>query len=290
MAGEEPKAAVRLGGVPETLLWTLYHRAAEARRPDAVLRDPMAVELLDRIDYPFARNFGGARFGLAQGQALRVITFDREVERFLAHYPDGMVVALGEGLETQFWRVDNGCVRWLTVDLPETVEVRRRLLPAPPRVRVLACSALDERWLGEVDPSRGVLVTAQGLLMYLQPAEVHQLITLCVQRFPGGTMVFDALPRWVSARTVRGQKLTRHYQLPPMPWGLDAGERRRIRALHPDIVEVRELRLPRGRGLFYGYLLPLARTAPAIRDLVSSAFPLSIVLVRFRSPSTYTPR
>jgi len=37
-----------LKGVPETLLWTLYHRALEARRPDAVLHDPLAVALVDR--------------------------------------------------------------------------------------------------------------------------------------------------------------------------------------------------------------------------------------------------
>ena len=44
--------------MPETLLWTLYHRAEEARRPDAVLQDPLAVELVDRIDYPFDARFG----------------------------------------------------------------------------------------------------------------------------------------------------------------------------------------------------------------------------------------
>jgi O-methyltransferase involved in polyketide biosynthesis len=36
-----------------------------------------------------------------------VLAFDREVRRFLAAHPGGTVVALGEGLETQFWRVDN---------------------------------------------------------------------------------------------------------------------------------------------------------------------------------------
>lgn len=44
-----------------------------------------------------------------------------------------MVVALSEGLETQFWRLDNGRARWLTVDLPETIELRRRLRPHGPR-------------------------------------------------------------------------------------------------------------------------------------------------------------
>jgi O-methyltransferase involved in polyketide biosynthesis len=45
--------AVELDRVPETLLWTLYHRATEARRPDAVLRDPLAVDLVERIEFPF---------------------------------------------------------------------------------------------------------------------------------------------------------------------------------------------------------------------------------------------
>jgi O-methyltransferase involved in polyketide biosynthesis len=43
--------------VPETALWTLHRRAVEARRPDAILRDPLAVELVERIDHPFAERF-----------------------------------------------------------------------------------------------------------------------------------------------------------------------------------------------------------------------------------------
>jgi len=51
---------VALDAVPETLLWNLYHRAAEARRPDTVLPDPRAVELVDTMDFPFAARFGPA--------------------------------------------------------------------------------------------------------------------------------------------------------------------------------------------------------------------------------------
>jgi O-methyltransferase involved in polyketide biosynthesis len=43
------KVDLALEGVPETMLWTLYHRAVEARRPDAVLDDPMALKLVERI-------------------------------------------------------------------------------------------------------------------------------------------------------------------------------------------------------------------------------------------------
>jgi O-methyltransferase involved in polyketide biosynthesis len=45
-----------------------------------------------------------------------VATFDAAIRRFLARYPSGTVVALGEGLQIQFWRVDSR-MWWISVDL-----------------------------------------------------------------------------------------------------------------------------------------------------------------------------
>jgi O-methyltransferase involved in polyketide biosynthesis len=288
VAGDK-KITPGLQGVPETLLWTLYHRAVEARRPDAVLSDPIAVDLVDSIDYPFAERFGADVSVRAQWQALRVRRFDDEIRAFLRRCPDGMVVALGEGLETQFWRVDNGSVRWLGVDLPEVVELRHQLLPAAPRQRSVACSVLDDRWLAEVDASRGLLITTQGLLMYLDPADVHGLIARCAERFPGATMLFDAVRRWFSARTMRGEMTARGYTAPPMPWGIDAREIAAIRRAHPNIADVRVLRLPRGRGRLFGYVVPALSVTPVLRNLS----PIWIMRARFRAqdarPSGETP-
>jgi hypothetical protein len=176
-------------------------------------------------------------------------------------------VALGEGLETQFWRVDDGRVRWLTVDLPETVEVRRRLLgDDPPRRRTLAVSALDFGWMDAVETSQGVLITAQGLLMYLQPAEVRSLVAACAERFPGGTFVFDAVPDRLAERSRRGELRTDDgYQVPPWTWSLTPGRHRFLKEIHPNIAAVRDLRLPRGRGALA--LAPWAALVPVIRKL-----------------------
>ncbi|WPB91435.1 class I SAM-dependent methyltransferase [Streptomyces malaysiensis] len=259
---------IELSEVPETLLWNLYMRAAEARRARTVLADPKAVELVDRIDYPFEETFGAPSPLLAQGHALRVRTFDTAVRAFLDEHPDGTVVTLAEGLETQYWRVDNGRARWLCVELPETAEVRRSLLPDEERRRTLARSALDLSWRDEVDPAHGVLITAQGLLMYLRPTEVKDLIAGCAERFRGGALVFDAVPRWFSARTLRGEMRTAQgYQAPPMPWGMDAGELPKVRTAHPAITDVREVPPPRGRGFYYGALAPVMRWLPAVRNL-----------------------
>jgi O-methyltransferase involved in polyketide biosynthesis len=261
---------VELSGVPETLLWTLYHRASEAARPDAVIDDPRAVELVEAIDYPFAERFGPVGAAQAQWQALRARTFDDAVRRFAREHPGGTVVALGEGLETGFWRVDDGRLRWLTVDLPETVAVRERLLPddpGDPRRRTLAGSALDPSWMDEVDPARGVLITAQGLFMYLRPAEVRGLIDACAERFPGAALVFDTAPRWFTELAKRGLLRTPNgYVAPPMPWGMDLLERRRI-AHRPGVSSLRELHLPRGRGRLFGLGYPAFERLPLLRDL-----------------------
>ena len=269
------KTPAALEGVPETLLWTLYQRALEARRPDTVLRDPMAVDLVDRIDYPFEERFGGPS-PLSQWQALRTRTFDAAVGRFLERHPDGVVVALGEGLETQFWRVDNSSVRWLGVDLPETVELRRSLLPESPRRHTITGSALDPAWMDEVDLGRGVLITAQGLLMYLQPEEVHGVIAGCAARFRGGGIVFDAVPPWFGAMTVRGRMRTPGgFVSPPMPWALNADERAALARL-PGVAFVHELRIPRGRGSLFGWTIPALQGFRAVRHRL-----LSIHFARF---------
>ena len=265
---------VALEGVPETLLWTLYHRALEARRPDAVLHDPLAVELVDRIDYPFAERFGTGR--LAQWQALRVRAFDREVRRFLAARPGGTVVALGEGLETQFWRVDDGRVRWVSVDLPETVEMRERLLPASPRRRAVARSALDLAWMDEVDAAGGVLLTAQGLLMYFEPAQVHGLIADCARRFPGTDLLFDAVPKWTAEAAQKApDRDPGAYRPPRWTWTLDRAERRRIQGIS-GVERLRTIPLPRGRGVAHGFVLPLATRLPLLEHALLSVHALSV--------------
>jgi O-methyltransferase involved in polyketide biosynthesis len=247
-----------LTAVPETALWTLWFRSLAARR--GVLADPMAVQIVEKIDYPFEDRFGRLYPAHAQIQGMRVLTFDREVRHFLTAHPDGTVVALGEGLETQFWRVDNGSVRWLTVDLPESLALRARLLSASDRVRTFAGSATDPAWTDLVDPTRGVLITAQGLLMYLQPDEAHAVIALCARRFPGGRMVFDAVPPWMGGVVRRGST---NYQPPPLPWTLTPSQLGSLTRLDPAIADGQEVRPVRGRGVL-GWLVPMLRYLPVV--------------------------
>jgi O-methyltransferase involved in polyketide biosynthesis len=272
--------SVELSGVPETALWTLYFRALGARHGYAGLHDPLASTLVDSLDYPFQDRFGNADAKLAhyqaQRQARRVACVDQEVRRFLARHPEGTVVALGEGLETQFWRVDNGRVRWLSVDLPEAVELRERVLPGSPRQRTVAGSALEPAWMDAVEPDAGVLITAQGLLMYLPPPDVRTLIAGCAQRFPGGELVLDAVPRWFTRPRTRARMSEQGYAAPPMPWAMNADEIQKIRRVHPTISRVEELRWPPPEQRVLRALAPIGRRLPGLGPMR-----MSVVAVHF---------
>jgi O-methyltransferase involved in polyketide biosynthesis len=219
-----PPIAVDLSGVPETLLGNLGRRAAAARV--GALQDPMAIQVIDRLDYDFANVARGARL-----HAVRVATFDKAVVHFLVAHPAATVVALGEGLETQFWRVDNGQVRWLTVDLPETMELRHQLLQDGPRQSSHRGSALDLTWLDELGPAGPILATAQGLLPYFQRDQVHGLIAGIAQRLPGAALLFDVVPTVMLDLVRRASGHERDLAVALWTWLFDRYERAAISAI-----------------------------------------------------------
>jgi O-methyltransferase involved in polyketide biosynthesis len=250
-----------LAGVSETMLWSLYNRASEAKRPDGELVDPESVRIQSAIDYDFADHFGVPLGSLAA----RAIDIDRALRSWLCRHPEGIVVSLGEGLETQSRRVDNGRMRWLTVDLPDAIRLRGRFLAQTHRFRHIAASALDPIWMDAVDPSSGVFIVAQGLLMYLAPERVRQLFASIADRFPGSELVFDTIPRWFSDWTLLGLNQTANYRLPPMPWGINRDEvEQTLRSWHPRVATVAFLsyRSPRGLPRLFAEItdqLPVAR-------------------------------
>ena len=234
------------------------HDAGQAARADALIRDPLAAELLAKLDYPFAEHFGKPDLS----HVLRALQFDGAVTAFLRDHPHGTVIALGEGLETEFWRVDNGTARWWTVDLPAIVELRGQLLPSAERATPFAGDAFDLAWTDALGEPGDVLILAQGLFMYFTEDRGSPAGGWCSTRSPAG-------PR-PSAATGRAVL----YRMPPQPWGVGRGALARIRDWHPRIADVRVLAVPRGRGFGWGVLYPFLATTPGLRALV----PMTVAL------------
>jgi O-methyltransferase involved in polyketide biosynthesis len=65
------------------------------------------------------------------------------VQHFLDIHPKAVIVNLGAGLCTRYFRVDNGEVHWYEVDFPEVIALRRQFFEESERYYCISQSMLD---------------------------------------------------------------------------------------------------------------------------------------------------
>jgi O-methyltransferase involved in polyketide biosynthesis len=212
-------SVANLNHVSETLLIPLYCRAEESHQPQPILRDDKAVRMVRQINYDFSK-FDGQKLQVVTA-AMRAREFDRAAKEFLAIHPTGVVVNLGCGLDARSERADNGEARWLDLDFPEVIAVRRQFFSESERHRMLAASALGEEWLAEVGglAPGPFLFLAEGVFMYLTAAEVRALVLKLQAHFPGARLCFDACSTWMAKRS-RKHPMVKHTNA-EFKWGLD---------------------------------------------------------------------
>eukprot|EP00189_Rhodosorus_marinus_P007256 CAMPEP_0184749228 /NCGR_PEP_ID=MMETSP0315-20130426/26568_1 /TAXON_ID=101924 /ORGANISM="Rhodosorus marinus, Strain UTEX LB 2760" /LENGTH=259 /DNA_ID=CAMNT_0027225935 /DNA_START=174 /DNA_END=953 /DNA_ORIENTATION=+ len=200
------------------MLWTLHNRADEARRTDGFIKDDLCLSIYESINYDYVRNFGPPD----SSHGWRSSQVDERLREWIDRNEGGIVIELGAGLETQFYRVADDRVRWYAVDVREAMVVREKYIPPHERLVNVWKSALDYTWLDDVPERKDgeAFVSMQGLLMYFHEKDVRELIQKIVAKYPSATLVFDVIPIWFSNRTVKGFGKTRHYMMPPMPWGI----------------------------------------------------------------------
>jgi len=191
-AGKEiAKTKVTLTGAQETLMVTLCCRMEDAKAPKPILGDKWASYICDQLEYDFSK------FNLVPtcyaGLALRARLFDQWTAEFLASHPQATVLHLACGLDSRSHRVKwaHG-VRWIDVDLPDVVGLRKKLLPNPKGdYQLIAASVTDDVWLHQIPTDRPTAVIFEGLTMYLTPEEGRSLIERVTARFPTGQLLFD---------------------------------------------------------------------------------------------------
>lgn len=182
-----------LEGVSETLLMTLYARARESQRPDAMIKDDKAVAMVNQIACDFSRLRMHKHDEVAV--IMRMRRFDNYVRDFLTRNPEAVVGHIGCGLDTRFERVDNRRVEWFDLDLPDVIELRRQLIGSEgSRYHMLSTSVFDDGWFAEVSRyiPRPFMFLAEGVFPYFEETQVKSLFLKLRDHFPGCEMVCDA--------------------------------------------------------------------------------------------------
>jgi O-methyltransferase involved in polyketide biosynthesis len=176
-----------------------------------IIKDPLAAHCLESIMRLASADdkeqmakmttyASGSGFHDARSNGDRAMVLDAIAGDYIAGNPGCTVVNLACGFDTRYWRIDHTKCRYIEVDLPEVVALKREILKDRIGYELIGCSVLDYSWIDKVTEkgNRDMLLIAEGLLMYLpEPLAVPFLQTL-PQRFVHSRFLFDMVPKFAT--------------------------------------------------------------------------------------------
>lgn len=180
---------IKLSGVPETMLQTVYARAKESSGRGAI-HNAKAEELIEKLDYDFS--LADKDTAMRGGVIARTIVLDQLTKAWLGAHPGAVVVNIACGLDTRCYRMA-GYAHWHNLDLPETMAVREKFLPESGAISQIAMSAMDD-WGGKISEQNvPVLIVIEGLTMYLNAKDVQQIFKVISSRFSKATVFVETM-------------------------------------------------------------------------------------------------
>ena len=232
---------IKLSGVPETMLQTVYARAKESAGRGAI-HDRKAEELINRIDYDFSLADKDA--AMHSGVIARTIVLDR----------------LACGLDTRCYRM-NGYSHWYNLDLPETIAVREKLLPESGAISQIAMSAMDD-WGREIAKSdTAALIIIEGLTMYLSEADVKQIFAVISKNMEKAAVLVEVMNPMIVKRF---REKSIEASNAKFTWGIKEGKA--LAALLQDFRFIEEHSLVEGMAAFMPVYKLLGKI-PLVRNI-----------------------
>lgn len=211
--------------ISETLLIPLYMRAKEsARKDDAIIHDPVARNLVSRIEYDYSK-FDTAKMSEI-GCAIRCRFFDDLVRDFAGKHTDTVVVNIGCGLDARRQRTEADApdTIFYSLDLPDTISLRRSLIPEAPGESYIPSSMFDTGWMKEIrarHPRSRILLIAEGVIMYFDEETLRQFFNNLCTHIGNAEIWFDTMG------TLGIKNQNRHDALKNMEaafkWGINDG-------------------------------------------------------------------
>jgi len=182
-----------LSSLEETFVLPLWHRAQVSKTYPELLNDPKGIELVDHLDYDFSTFEQHFTLENSLWFAARARQFDDKLRAYISAHPRASVVNLGAGLDTAFYRVDNGSIKWYDLDLPNVIALREQLLSEADRIQHIAKSLFDMSWCADIDSiNNGIFILASGVLVFFEEAQIKHFLSSLADALPGAQLACDA--------------------------------------------------------------------------------------------------
>jgi O-methyltransferase involved in polyketide biosynthesis len=198
---------VNISDVSRTAILALLCRVVESEKRNPVFNDPMAVLCLERLlsisseeeknrIMKWKSKYAGINIRDAKARALTAKSFDSITNQFIVNNPGCIVINLACGFDTRFWRIENEKCKYIELDLPEMIKLKKEILKDYLDYELIGCSVFDTSWIDKVtsNGNSGFLFLAEGLFYYLPKKDVIGIFQAMARRFIRSQLVLDMAP------------------------------------------------------------------------------------------------
>lgn len=183
----------KLEGVANTLFVPLVARIKISKKFPKYFMDEKALEL--ELFLPEGADKGSSEYSNMASVA-RYYNMDKTVVLFAKRHAECNIVYLGAGLDTAYDRLNGKFTRrtlhWYQIDLPEVIDVRRKVLGQRVNETLIAGDMFKLEWAKEIDNTLPTLLVVSGVFQYFHKEDIIAFIQECGRAFSHGEMLFDA--------------------------------------------------------------------------------------------------
>jgi O-methyltransferase involved in polyketide biosynthesis len=198
---------MNLSEVSRTAILPLLCRAVTSEMNGPDFCDPMAVLCLERLMsisseeekkriLKWRKMYTGIHTRDTKARMMTVRRFDSIASQFISKNPGCTVINLACGFDTRFWRIEADKCKYIELDLPEIIELKREILKDHLDYELIDCSVLDTSWIDKVtsNGSSNFLLLAEALFYYLPKHDVTRILQKISQRFDRSQLILDMAP------------------------------------------------------------------------------------------------
>ena len=134
----------------------------------------------------------------------------------------GRGINLGCGFDDKFSQVDNGTLQWFDVDLPDQIEVRRKVFSDRDRCTMVAGNALEGSWTKQLPRAEMNIIVMEGVLEYFSREQVKTCLNMLCDSFPHGYLLAELHSKFLEKHGTKHHDAVKHTNA-SFGWGTDSG-------------------------------------------------------------------
>lgn len=177
-----------MDSVNRTLYIPLYGKSYVSQK-GLILHDPTAEEIWKKEAFPLDPKAKSK--WLAYYMGMRSAVFDRYVKDELSKSEDAVVLHLGCGMDSRCNRVGTENALWFDIDFPEVITERRKYYQETDHYHMISTDVRCPDYLKALPQNVAAIVVMEGISMYLQPAELQDVLQNLTAYFSAVSVLMD---------------------------------------------------------------------------------------------------